>query len=127
MSGFRGRHFFFPCLSRAEETNPFTHRTERKPLGFQYLTTGYSGAEADVRVRVRVGVVAVERRETVAGVVVVAAAVERAHRFVPYVEVGFWLTVRNHPPSILPISTTIPDHTSYFFVGRNLRMNDSRR
>ncbi|MBQ6052965.1 MAG: hypothetical protein IJL30_06765 [Clostridia bacterium] len=47
-------------------------------MGVQYLTVGVSGAERDVRVRVRAGVVAVRVEHAgVRRVVVVAAAVER--------------------------------------------------
>ena len=59
-------------------------------MGLQYLTVGYSGAEADVLVRVGTGVVAVGVEDARGGTVVpVAAAVERTQRFIPYVEVGF--------------------------------------
>ena len=43
-------------------------------------------AETDVHVRVRTRVVAVERREAVVGVPVVATTVERAMRSIPYAD-----------------------------------------
>ena len=60
---------------------------ESKPLSLQYLTWRQSGAEADVRVDVRAGIVAVRvEHPSVGSVVPVATAVEKPHRSIPHVK-----------------------------------------
>ena len=58
-------------------------------MSLQYLTWRQSGAEAEVGVRVRARVVAVERRQAVGRVVIVAATVERPQRSIPHVKWAF--------------------------------------
>jgi len=100
-------------------------------LSFPHLTMRQVGAHAIVRVRVGAGVVAVHVAEAGVGRVVVVAAAPgdpRRHQVTcSLIQAGFWLfTVFSHPPSIRPISTIIPDQTSYLCVGRNFSVWDRR-
>lgn len=70
-----------------------------------------SGAEADVRVRVRPAVVAIGSEDaSVRAIVPIAAAVEGPQQMDYSPCWFFWpLTVFSQPPSIRPISTTMSD------------------
>ena len=62
------------------------------------------------------GIVEVQVEDTSVGTIVPVAPANRQTQYsVPYL-----LTLFIQPPTILPISTTRPDHCSYFFGGKNL-------
>ena len=84
-------------------------------MAFRQNEQGRSGAEADVAVRVRAIVVAVQiEQASVRAVVPVAAAIDTTPPFLRHAPVGYdYSEELIHPPSILPISFSSLDHTSW--------------